>query len=78
MEFDVELIFVPLIVFVVLVLPIWIVLHYLTVWKRERRARNDERHHQGEMNAVATGLEERLDAIESILDTDAPDWRKKV
>ncbi len=70
-----ELIFVPLVLFLVLVMPLWIVFHYLTLWKRERRQHAGEVHRDQELQELAHRLEDRLDAIESILDNDAPAWR---
>ncbi len=79
MEFDSSLVLIlkPLKLFVVVVLPMWITFHYITVWKRERRQGRVDRSSHKELRAQAERLEERLDAIESILDTDAPDWRSR-
>lgn len=71
-----ELIFVPLVVFVALVLPVWIVFHYVTIWRREKRDRNQITGAQNELETLADRLERRLDVIEQLLDADEPDWRK--
>lgn len=72
-----SLIFIPLILFFTVVLPVWVVCHYITIWKRERRSHTGETLQQGELSELAQRLEERLAAIESILDTDAPEWRSR-
>lgn len=77
MQFDPDLLVLPLILFMALVLPLWIIFHYLTVWRRERRARGDQHRDEQELIGVARRLEERLDAIEDILDHDHPDWRTR-
>lgn len=71
-----ELIFVPLIVFVAVVLPLWILFHYLTIWKREKRDRSQITGTQSELEALADRMERRLDVIEQLLDTEDPRWRK--
>ena len=72
-----ELIFVPLIVFVGGVLPVWIIVHYVTIWKREKRERSQITGTQSELEAMADRMERRLDVIEQLLDTEEPDWRKR-
>lgn len=75
MAFETEMILAPLIIFIVIVMPIWIVFHYITLWKRERRAHRVDKSSTQDLRQLAERLEERLDAIERILDVDAPDWR---
>lgn len=70
-----ELIFVPLVVFLTIVMPIWIVFHYITIWKRERLQQRAEKTSFQDLHRLAEKLEDRLEAIESILDNDAPEWR---
>ncbi len=71
-----ELLFVPLVLFFVIVMPLWIIFHYITLWKRERRQQHAQKSSHADLQELAEKLEDRLDAIESILDTDAPEWRK--
>ena len=77
MGFDSDIIVVPLILFLTVVMPIWIVFHYITIWRREKRDRRQEKTSYLDLQAQAERLEDRLDAIESILDTDAPEWRSR-
>lgn len=66
---------VVLILFLVVVAPIWLVLHY-----RSRRglAPSGEPAGEGEVENLwqtARGMEERIRTLERILDADAPSWR---
>ena len=72
-----ELLFVPAVLFMVIVAPLWLIFHYVTVWKTQRNA---GRADQGAMNAMsdtARRLEARVAALEKLLDAEAPGWRGK-
>ena len=75
MEFNAELLMVPVVLFLTIVMPIWLIFHYITIWKRERRQRLTDKTSYRDLQELAERLEDRLEAIESILDTDAPEWR---
>lgn len=77
MGFDSDIILIPMTLFLTVVMPIWIVFHYITIWRREKRQRRQEKTSYVDLQAQAERMEERLDAIESILDTDAPEWRSR-
>jgi len=74
---------VPLIVFLSVVLPIWLFFHYVTKWKQMNRAGAGEgqtvveRKELLHLREVAVTLEQRIDSLETILDIEAPEWRKK-
>ncbi len=67
---------VPLILFLVVVVPIWLVLHY-----RSKRAANTATQPIGtegdvtELWQATRRMEERIRTLERILDADAPNWR---
>ncbi|MCF8482245.1 MAG: envelope stress response membrane protein PspB [Rhodospirillum sp.] len=75
--------FVPLVIFVSLVLPTWLVFHYLTKWKRMKMADLGDgmiavpREDLEQLRARAKDLAGRLETLERILTTDSPDWRSK-
>ncbi len=71
-----ELIFVPLIIFVGAVLPVWIIAHYITIWKRENRDRKKITGTQSELESLADRMERRIDVIEQLLDAEDNEWRK--
>ncbi len=77
MGFDSDIILVPMTLFLTVVVPVWIVFHYITIWRREKRQRRQEKTSYMDLQAQAERMEDRLDAIESILDTDAPQWRSR-
>ncbi len=72
-----ELLFVPAVLFLVIVVPLWLVFHYMTIWKRDRRQQKLENSSHSDLHARADLMEDRLDAIEKLLDVDTPDWRSR-
>lgn len=67
----------------VIVVPLWLILHYVTVWRRGNLAKSSAAGEDGisgaqagDLDELGRRLEERLDAIETILDADAPGWRE--
>ena len=67
--------FVPTILFVVVVAPIWILCHYITQWRKARRLSDDDEKVLGELWHSARRMEGRIEALERVLDSDAPGWR---
>lgn len=65
------------IIFMAVVAPIWILLHYITGWKSTKTISNEDENILGELWESAEKIESRLNNIERILDTGSPDWRKK-
>ena len=59
------------------VLPLWLLLHYVTRWRESRRlSRNDEQA-LAELWTSARKMEERIATLETILDAEAPGWRRR-
>lgn len=74
---------VPGVIFLLLVAPLWVVFHYLTAWKRIRagtagpgRVAVDSAELK-RMRELCGQLENRIESLETILDEEAPDWRKR-
>jgi phage shock protein B len=65
------------ILFLVVVAPIWIIAHYTTRWRAARRLTSDDEKALGELWQSARRMETRIDALEKILDTEAPGWRMR-
>lgn len=65
------------IIFMAVVAPIWVFLHYTTRWKSTKTISNEDESILGELWESAERIEERLVNIERILDVESPDWRKK-
>jgi len=66
------------IILVTVVLPLIIVLHYVTKWKDAKGLTKEEEKMLEEIWASAQKMESRINALETILDDEAPDWRKRV
>jgi phage shock protein B len=65
------------ILFVTIVLPLWIILHYVTKWKKSRELSGTEEEMLEEIWTLSQNMESRLNALETILDDEVPDWRRK-
>ena len=65
------------ILFVVVVLPLVVVLHYVTKWKSSRVLSKDEERMLEELWDNAQKMESRINTLETILDDEVPDWRKR-
>ncbi|MDZ7790603.1 MAG: envelope stress response membrane protein PspB [Xanthomonadales bacterium] len=72
-----ELLFVPLIVFMVIVVPIWLILHYATRNSANRRLNSKDEALMEELHENARKMEERIHTLERILDADSPRWRDR-
>ena len=75
--------FVLMIVFLVVVVPIWIIFHNITKWKQMKSVQLKD----GEMVVQAQDLkllaqradklDDRVQVLEKLLDGEAPGWREK-
>lgn len=69
------LIFVPTLLFMVVVAPIWIINHYRVKGRTNASLTEDERIELDRLVNAAAGMRERIDTLESILDAETPGWR---
>jgi len=69
--------FVPIVVFLVIVAPIWLILHYATRNSASKRLTSKDESLMQELHENARLMEERIHNLERILDADAPEWRSK-
>jgi phage shock protein B len=67
---------VALLLFVVVVAPIWIIAHYATKWRAARTLGPEEEERLASLLDAAERLERRIANIERILDIDSPEWRE--
>lgn len=72
-----EFIGVFMIIVAAVVLPLVVILHYVTKWKSSRVLSGDEQRMLEELWQDAQKMESRINALETILDDQAPDWRKR-
>ena len=73
-----ELLTIAVIVFIAVPAPLFIVLHFITKWKQSREISAGDEQMLEDMWRLAQRLEERLESLETILDSELPDWRRKI
>ncbi len=66
------------VLFLVIVLPLFIVLHFITRWKQAREISGDDEQMLEELYALSQRMEDRLLTLERILDDDRPEWRRRI
>lgn len=57
--------------------PIWIMFHYITIWKKQGGITPEDQDVLSNLKANSEKLEKRLDIMERILDEEVPGWRNK-
>ena len=67
---------VPLILFLVIVAPIWIVAHYTTRWRMAKTLSSEDEKQFAELWQIAERMEQRIDSIEQILEVEEPQREK--
>ncbi len=72
-----DIVFPLLVIFLVIVLPIWLIMHYTTRNSASRRLNSKDEALLEELNDSARRMEDRIRSLERILDTDSPDWRSR-
>ena len=65
------------IIFLTVVAPLWIILHYITKWKQAKGFTPEDESSLSDLRTSADRLEERLGNLERILDDEVPDWRSR-
>jgi phage shock protein B len=68
----------PIIIFMVIVAPIWLILHYRS--KRQLSQGLSEADYQQlhQLAGSAEKMANRIETLEAILDAESPQWRNKV
>ncbi|MEE4296780.1 MAG: envelope stress response membrane protein PspB [Wenzhouxiangella sp.] len=72
-----DFVFPLLVIFLVVVLPIWLVMHYSTRNSANRRLNTKDEAMLEELNESARKMEDRIRSLERILDADSPNWRNR-
>jgi phage shock protein B len=73
-----QLFTVALIVFLVIPAPLFIILHFITKWKQSREISGGGEEMLEDMWSMSQRLLQRLDSLETILDSELPDWRRRI
>ena len=66
------------VVFMGFVLPLLIIMHYVTKWKSTKGLSDEEQRLLEDLWQGSERMEGRLNALETILDDEAPKWRRKL
>ncbi|UTW12156.1 envelope stress response membrane protein PspB [Marinobacterium rhizophilum] len=69
--------FVPTVIFLAVVVPMWLILHYWTRARLNKGMSSDEREQLEETLALAERLEQRVQTLETILDSEHTGWRTR-
>ena len=64
------------ILFMVIVAPTWLFLHYGTAWRKTKSISNADENLLEELWHLSQKIEERVETLEVILDKDNDEWRK--
>ena len=73
-----EMLFVPMVLFLVIVVPTWVVMHYRSVNRSSNQLSEDDRQALEEMLVAVDQMADRIESLESILDADHPNWRQEL
>jgi len=63
------------VIFLIFVLPLIIIMHYVTKWKATKGLTSEEQHMLEELLDSSERMQSRLSALETILDQKSPQWR---
>ena len=73
-----EIIVVPVILFMMIVAPIWLVLHYRSKKQVSQGLSEEEYIQLSDLSEIADKMSERIHTLEAILDAETPSWRSKL
>jgi phage shock protein B len=71
------MLFVLTIIFMVIVLPFIVIMHYSTKWKATKGLSDDEHQMLEDLWKESQAMQSRVNALETILEAQVPDWRKQ-
>ncbi len=70
-----EILLVPVILFMLIVAPIWVIMHYSSQRKINQGLSEDELSQLQQLARQAEQMRERIQTLEAILDAESPQWR---
>ncbi len=73
-----EIIIAPIIIFMLVVAPIWLILHYRSKKQISQGLSTEEYAQLSDLSELADKMADRIKTLEAILDVESPDWRDKV
>ena len=69
--------FVLTIIFMTVIVPLFVIMHYTTKWKATKGLSDDEHQMLEDLWKESQAMQSRVNALETILDSEVPDWRNK-
>ncbi|MDR8523244.1 MULTISPECIES: envelope stress response membrane protein PspB [Shewanella] len=72
-----DILMAPIIIFMIVVAPIWLILHYRSKRQVSQGLTEEEFSQLNELIAKADKMSHRIDTLEAILDNEAPQWRNR-
>jgi phage shock protein B len=69
--------FVLTIIFMTVIVPLFVIMHYTTKWKATKGLSDDEHQMLENLWRESQAMQSRVNALETILDSQVPDWRNK-
>lgn len=73
-----EVIMAPVIIFMLIVAPVWLVLHYRSKGQVSQGLSEEEYIQLSDLSEMADKMADRIKTLEAILDAETPDWRNKL
>ena len=73
-----EIIVAPVIIFMIVVAPIWLILHYRSKRQISQGFSEEEYVQLSELSQLADKMADRIKTLEAILDAETPEWRNKL
>ena len=77
MEAFAAILLIPTIVFLVIVAPLWVILHYASKRKLTKQLSDDEHTQLDDLADHARDMAQRIETLEAILDATTPNWRQR-
>ncbi|RLV59326.1 envelope stress response membrane protein PspB [Parashewanella curva] len=74
---DPDILIAPLILFMIIVAPIWIIMHYRSKKQINQGLSEEEYKTLNQLIAQADKMAHRIETLEKILDAESPEWRNK-
>ena len=72
-----EIIIIPTVLFMTVVAPVWIVMYYRSKRQAQGSLGDDESKELDRLSAAVVAMRRRIETLESILDAETPDWRRR-
>lgn len=69
--------FILSVILLTVVVPFVVIMHYTTKWKATKGLSEDEQRTLEDLWKESQAMQSRVNALETILDNETPDWRKR-